>query len=350
MSYRPRGGGYADQRSQGGRGGQGSFAFRNQEFPNGFRFQPSCPTQQEHFQRPYLGNPRPQWRPWVENAGQPRVPQSYSQFDSPYLQQDARNPDWLRIGPGNPDWQQIGPGNLEWQQNGIPNPSGTPHSMSAMEQESALPLSLSAPTNLERYKLFEILLTCGVETYGKKYLAIYWLHFGSEEGETMLHSPLFENASSLHAEEALLKYLRNQLPVTKRETLKSIIIMQNASPCSGCAKGYREELKTLVDSGVEVSVVFSSFHWIRRLSCRHQGHRHRLVPIYSHEQNIEGLQKLRDAGIAVRTTQYEDWRRLCSALQVPPPDYLCAQEHYHSSARGQEDTSVHYDLEHILTG
>ncbi|KAK7113311.1 uncharacterized protein [Littorina saxatilis] len=322
MSYGPREGGYADERFHGRRGGQGTFAFRNQAFPNGFRFQPSFPTQQEHFQRPYLGNPRPQWRPWVENAGQPRVPQNYGQFDSSYWQQHARNPDWQRRGPGNPDWQRTGPGNPEWH----------------------------APTNRQRYELFEMMLMCGVETYKKKYFAIYWLHFGSDDGETMLHSPLFENDSSLHAEEALLKYLRIQLPVTKRETLKSITITQNASPCFRCAKGYREELKTLVDSGVEVSVVFSSFHWIRRLSCRHQGHWHRLVPIYSHEQNIEGLQKLRDAGIAVRTTQYEDWRRLCYALQVPPPDYLSEQQLYHGSARGQEDTSLHDDLEHVLTG
>ena len=84
------------------------------------------------------------------------------------------------------------------------------------------------PTNLHRYELFEKALMCGEKpNYGKTYLAIYWVDFG----ET-LHSPLFENDQYGHAEEYLLNHLQRQLSVISRDRLKSITIMQNASPCA----------------------------------------------------------------------------------------------------------------------
>ena len=47
------------------------------------------------------------------------------------------------------------------------------------------------------------------------------------------------------------------------------------------------------DSGIEVCIVFSSFHWVRRESCRRLGHHHQDIPMYKHVQNVQGLQQLR---------------------------------------------------------
>ena len=67
-------------------------------------------------------------------------------------------------------------------------------------------------------------------TDGKTYLAIYWLEFEGLDA-TPLHSPLFENTKGGHVEEHLVKHVLLQLSVTDRDRLKSITIMQNASPC-----------------------------------------------------------------------------------------------------------------------
>ena len=87
------------------------------------------------------------------------------------------------------------------------------------------------PTNLRRYELFEKGSRCGQGFVGKIYLAMYWMEF--QEPDVTLHSPLFENTKEGHVEKHLLEHVLRQLSVTNKERLKSITIMQNASPCRG---------------------------------------------------------------------------------------------------------------------
>lgn len=217
------------------------------------------------------------------------------------------------------------------------------------------------PTNLERFRLFESMLRChghSGETKAdyKTYLAIYWLEFS--DLDTHLTSPLFENNASGHAENYLLEHLKLQLKIVPQERLKSIVIMQNASPCSECAKSYLEAMKDVLErnSEVQITIAFSSFHWLRRLSCRHEEHRHQFIPKEVHQENREGLRNLRlhDAVsgadvITVRTTCYEDWRKLCTALQIPFLVWLQSVETYNKSVRGQNDHHLKDDLQEIFS-
>ncbi|XP_076449934.1 uncharacterized protein LOC143286187 isoform X3 [Babylonia areolata] len=205
------------------------------------------------------------------------------------------------------------------------------------------------PTNQERFTLFENMMRCGVKsTCAKTYLAMYWLDISQPEGR--LTSPLFENNPSGHAEDHLLRHLLLQLSIIHADRLKAVTILQNASPCARCAEKY---LLTLGDvrqnSTVRVVIVFSSFHWLKRESCRLLGHNHAPVLDYTHQQNRGGLLRLRETGLTVRTICLEDWRMLCTALQVPFPQDIQSPYHYFMSLRGQDDYRLRDDLEIVLS-
>ncbi|KAL8610543.1 hypothetical protein ACOMHN_060463 [Nucella lapillus] len=190
------------------------------------------------------------------------------------------------------------------------------------------------PTNQEKYRLFQATLGCrpGQTDFNHKtYLAIYWLEFSDLDSH--LTSPVFENNAGGHAEDYLLEHLQLQLKVVQRERLRSIIIMQNANPCSGCAQSFHRILGEVLEKNkdVQITIVFSGFHWLRRLSCRHERHRHNGI------------------GISVRTTCYEDWRKLCTALQVPFLVPLLTLESHLQSDRGKDDIRLEKDLEEILS-
>ncbi|XP_070187729.1 uncharacterized protein [Littorina saxatilis] len=233
-----------------------------------------------------------------------------------------------------------------------PGPPGFPGPAAGMDEGSQFPvrpcLNLYPPTNLERYDLFEKAWMCGETPNTRQYLAIYWLHFCDKDSD--LHSPLFENDRNEHAEAHMMNHLLLLLSAVNREKLKSITIMQNSSPCSKCADRCRQALEGLKkESDVEVSIAFSSFHWVRRTSCRDEGHRHPHVDINKHQQNTRGLRALREAGFTVRTTCYDDWKRLCKALQVPLPVYKSTEQNYTMSARGEADVNMREDLANIMS-
>ncbi|XP_076447220.1 uncharacterized protein LOC143284459 isoform X2 [Babylonia areolata] len=230
-------------------------------------------------------------------------------------------------------------------QNQVPySPATTPNSRD--DDANSLNLSSHPPTNEERYRLFANMLRCGEKTYGKTYLAIYWLQFSDRD--TPLSSPLFENNSNGHAEDYLLEHLQLQLDVVNQERLQSVFIMQNASPCWKCAENYMTLRDQMKGNDVKIVLVFSAFHWLRRLSCRHDGHRHKFISKERHEENREGLRNLCKSSFLVRTTEFHDWRRLCTALQIPFPPAMQCEESYHGSPRGQEDDRLKGDLEEIL--
>ncbi|XP_076449933.1 uncharacterized protein LOC143286187 isoform X2 [Babylonia areolata] len=144
------------------------------------------------------------------------------------------------------------------------------------------------PTNQERFTLFENMMRCGVKsTCAKTYLAMYWLDISQPEGR--LTSPLFENNPSGHAEDHLLRHLLLQLSIIHADRLKAVTILQNASPCA------------------------------------------------------------RETGLTVRTICLEDWRMLCTALQVPFPQDIQSPYHYFMSLRGQDDYRLRDDLEIVLS-
>lgn len=201
-------------------------------------------------------------------------------------------------------------------------------------------------TNEERFDLFQNLLMPGQKhPQGKTYLAIYWVECDGLKPES-LYSPLFENdhgstpgpIGNCHAEDHLLKHLLLLLSVIDKDKLKQVTIMQNSSPCSQCAKAYKRDLGTLQN---KVRLVFSSLHWVRRSS---NNHHQEQIHYFKHEQNRDGLLQLRKSGMEIRSTLYEDWLRLCSALQLPRPMFLLSKKAYESSPRGIEDAQLISDL------
>ena len=92
-----------------------------------------------------------------------------------------------------------------------------------------VPHSSHPPTNFHRFELFEKGSRCGEKSFSKTYLAIYWMNF--EEPDVTIHSPLFENTKDGHVEKYLVEHMLLHLSVVSKDRLKSITIMQNASPC-----------------------------------------------------------------------------------------------------------------------
>ena len=229
---------------------------RGVQLVSGFRYAPAR-TGQNDFQRPYSMNPQAQmptaWLKWFEDACAKELSAQLwallhvtdsrqgGQYEPPYSRWQTRpdRPLWPVLGmnvrpPGSSGVPLTGyPARVPWLQmvNQTGNQNWPPPTVQQTVNQTVNQTWLP-PTNLERFRLFEEALMCGVKFFGKKYLAIYWLDFRRDDVDASLHSPLFENDKCGHAEGYLLNHLGLQLSIISRDRLKSITIMQNASPCS----------------------------------------------------------------------------------------------------------------------
>ncbi|XP_076469209.1 uncharacterized protein LOC143299719 isoform X1 [Babylonia areolata] len=216
------------------------------------------------------------------------------------------------------------------------------------------------PSNMEKYERFKNTLLHGEDWgLGHRYFAIYWIDFGREDGgghdddkdTNRLYSPMFENSPVLHAERNLLEHLRLLWSVVMKNKVCSITIFQNASPCNSCSKCYGRQLATMKDEmprgmDLEITVIFSSFYNVRQPSCIRQQHYHLQDVSEVHSRNnLSELRKLKDAGIGLRTTGYEDWVHLQKALQLPNTYH---DQAYKLSARKREDDTLREDLSILL--
>ena len=88
-------------------------------------------------------------------------------------------------------------------------------------------------SNQDRYERFKNTLVHGEDWgIGLKYFAMYWIHLRHYGGDKPLYSPMFENEQYTHAETKLLEHLSLQWSAMKPASVKSLTIMQNASPCN----------------------------------------------------------------------------------------------------------------------
>nr|KAG5702759.1 hypothetical protein BaRGS_003633 [Batillaria attramentaria] len=144
-----------------------------------------------------------------------------------------------------------------------------------------------------------------------------------------------------------MEHLNLQLSVLDRDKLVEVTVMQNSSPCWGCSDRYEKDLGDIIrDSGITVTIVFSSFHRIRRRSCQWQHHLHvNTIPLEHHTLNRDGLKKMSKVGIILKTAQFQDWKVLRIALQLPDNIF---EEAYNRSPRRKEDVLLKEDLDFIL--
>ncbi|KAK7113312.1 uncharacterized protein [Littorina saxatilis] len=211
------------------------------------------------------------------------------------------------------------------------------------------------PSNHEKYERFKDTLMHGEDWgMGLKYFAMYWINLGYLGGVKRLYSPMFENGPSpmiedgqlYHAERNLLDHLVLQLSALRWDSVRGLVILQNASPCSRCSREYKDKLGAIARNGVPVTIVFSSFYNIRRPSCVKDSHSH-LSDILE-EQSFSHLQELKNlkaANILLETTELKDWKRLREALQLPN---TFNEEVYRLSARKREDDALKEDLRLLM--
>nr|KAG5702756.1 hypothetical protein BaRGS_003630 [Batillaria attramentaria] len=161
---------------------------------------------------------------------------------------------------------------------------------------------------------------------------------------------MFENDAEKHAEEHLLDHLRLLLSVIDKDKLVSLTILQNSSPCARCAELYtNDELLTELAGhpDVNVELVFSSIHRVRRPSCRWKHHGHvDDIDVDEHKDNLDGLKTLSLAGFQLRATNDGDWAELRSALQLPNTSYQGDYDQG-TSSRHEEDCTLEEDLEYL---
>ena len=123
---------------------------------------------------------------------------------------------------------------------------------------------------------------------------------------------VFRSQRGRHSEELAIDRLRQMV----QPYPASITWYVSFSPCRSCSDQITAFLSYIyrwIWPGVHVQLIFPSFYRIRRPSAMGQTCS---IPWQHHQQNLTGLQNLRQVGVTLRTFEDKDWYDLARLLSV----------------------------------